>query len=254
MRVYSVEFRPPLRAAERNCAAALVVALCLLARALPASEPDGYESGAAAMRGGDYATAWRILAPLAEEGDARAQNDVGVMYARGLGVEQSYSKSAYWITKSAEQGNRFAQSTLGYMYYRARGVERDYAAAALWSRRAAEQGDAPAQSNLGFLYDRGQGVEQDYAEAARWYRLAAEQGYPEGQRNLGSMYEHGNGVPRDLLRAYAWYGVASAGGDEMALELRARVEKALTPDELARARDLARDLHQRYPAPGQNAE
>jgi TPR repeat protein len=68
------------------------------------------------------------------------------------------------------------------------------------------------------------------------------------------MYEHGNGVPRDLLRAYAWYGVASAGGDEMALELRAHVEKALTPDELTRARDMARELHQRYPTPGQNAE
>lgn len=240
--------------AERVRVAALVVLFCALAASLPAAEPDSYEAGAAALLGGDYETAWRILAPLAEAGDDRAQNDVGVMYGRGLGVEQSFSKAAYWITQSAEQGNRYAQSTLGFMYYRARGVEQDFAAAALWSRRAAEQGDAPAQSNLGMLYDKGQGVEQDYAEAARWYRRAAEQGYPEGQRNLGSMYEHGSGVPLDPVLAYAWYGVASAAGDEIALGLRARVAKVLTPDELARARELARDLHQRYAAPGQESE
>jgi hypothetical protein len=140
------------------------------------------------------------------------------------------------------------------MYYRARGVSRDYAAAALWSRRAAEQGVASAQSNLGLLYDKGQGVEQDYVQAAYWYRRAAEQGFAEGQRNLGSMYEHGSGVPADAVLAYAWYGVASAGGDEIALTLRARVEKHLLPEQLSRARELARELHQRYAAPGHSTD
>lgn len=231
-------------------AAALFLCLIAIVLPLPAAEPASYDAGEAALLNGDYAAAWRILAPLAEAGDARAQNDVGVMYGRGLGVPQSYAEAVRWITRAAEQGNPHAQSTLGYLYYRARGVEQDYAAAALWSRRAAEQGIASAQSNLGLLYDKGQGVEQDYAEAVRWYRRAAEQGFPEAQRNLGSVYEHGNGVPADPVLAYAWYGVASAGGDEVALKLRARVAARMSEDEIARAREMARNLHGRYGAPG----
>lgn len=232
--------------------AALLLCLAVAAPPLPAEEAATYEAGEAAIMAGDFATAWRILLPLAEAGDPRAQNDVGVMYGRGLGVAQSYPDAVVWLTRSAEQGNPHAQSTLGYLYYRARGVERNYELAALWSRRAAEQGVAAAQSNLGLLYDKGQGVRQDYAQAVHWYRLAAEQGFPQAQRNLGSMYEHGHGVAVDPLQAYAWYGVASAGGDEVALELRARLAARMTDEQLARAREIARELHGRFGAPGKS--
>ncbi len=239
-------------AARYSRTAAFLLCLYVLGSSLAGAQPGAYEAGEAALRNGDYQTAWRILAPLADAGDARAENDVGIMYGRGLGVAQSYSKALEWITRAAEQGNPHAQTTLGYMYYRARGVEQDYRAAALWSRRAAEQGIASAQSNLGMLYDKGHGVEQDYAEAARWYRRGAEQGFAQAQRNLGSMYEHGSGVPADPLLAYAWYGVAAAAGDGPALQLRARVAKAMSPEDIARARELARDLHQRYAVSGQD--
>ena len=246
--------RKPLRVpAACTHAAAFLLCLCLVCAPVSVSASDSYETGTAALLNGDYETAWRILAPLADAGDARAQNDVGVMFGRGLGVAQSYRDAAMWIERAAEQGNPHAQSTLGYLYYRARGVDRDYRAAALWSRRAAEQGVASAQSNLGMLYDQGQGVAQDYAQAARWYRRAAEQGFPEAQRNLGSMYEHGSGLPRDLLLAYAWYGVTSAAGDETALKLRARIARSTSPGEIARARELAREMHQRYAAPARGA-
>jgi len=248
------EGRARLRFVAWPRAAALVVVLLSPGASPAEAELDAYQAGTAALQGGDYARAWQLLRPLAEAGHAMAQNDVGVMYGRGLGVAQSYSEAAVWISRAAEQGNPHAQSTLGYMYYRARGVARDYAAAALWSRRAAEQGVASAQSNLGLLYDKGQGVEQDYAQAALWYRRAAEQGYAEGQRNLGSMYEHGSGVPADAVRAYAWYGVAAAAGDEVALTLRARVEKRLSPEQIARARELARELHQRYSLPEHSSD
>lgn len=241
----------PFSSAATSVAASLLV--CVLALGAAAAELPPYEDGAAALLRGDYATAWRILGPLAEAGDDRAQNDVGVMYGRGLGVVQSYPRALEWITRSAEQGNPQAQSTLGYMYYRARGVERDLALAALWTRRAAEQGVAAAQSGLGLLYDKGEGVEQDYVKAARWYRRAAEQGFAEAQRNLGSMYEHGNGVPADPVLAYAWYGVASAGGDEVALGLRARMAARMSEADIEQARRIARTLHGRYGARGHDA-
>jgi uncharacterized protein len=46
------------------------------------------EDGLVAANRGDYATAMRILRPLAENGKARAQNALGNMYANGLGAPQ----------------------------------------------------------------------------------------------------------------------------------------------------------------------
>ncbi|MFN8818923.1 MAG: tetratricopeptide repeat protein, partial [Holosporaceae bacterium] len=65
----------------------------------------------------------------------------------------------------AEQGNAVAQYNLGVMYDEGQGVTRDYAEAVKWFRKAAEQGDANAQSNLGVMYGKGEGVTRDYAEA-----------------------------------------------------------------------------------------
>jgi len=73
----------------------------------------------------------------------------------------------------AQQGNAVAQSNLGLMYDFGRGVPQDYAEAARWYRRAAEQGYAGAQSSLGLMYLEGRGVPQDDAEAMRWFRRAA---------------------------------------------------------------------------------
>ena len=76
----------------------------------------------------------------------------------------------------AEQGNAAAQFNLGLMYYNGKGVPQDYAEAFKWWRLAAEQGDAIAQSNLGSLYEYGQGVLQDNIMAHMWYNLAAANG------------------------------------------------------------------------------
>ena len=75
-----------------------------------------------------------------------------------------------------------AQRALGVMYSKGLGVEQDHAKAVEWTRKAAEQGSARAQCKLGFHYEFGDGVEQDDTQAAEWYRKAAEQGYtgPDG--------------------------------------------------------------------------
>ena len=51
----------------------------------------------------------------------------------------------------AEQGDADAQANLGLMYYNGEGVPQDYAEAVRWFRLAAEQGDADAQYNLGVM-------------------------------------------------------------------------------------------------------
>jgi TPR repeat protein len=76
----------------------------------------------------------------------------------------------------ATQGRAMAQFNLGVMYAEGQGVPQDYAEALKWYRMAAAQGLADAQFNLGAMYAEGQGVPQDDAEALKWYRLAAAQG------------------------------------------------------------------------------
>ena len=122
-------------------------------------DPD-FQHGADAYNRGDYATALEKWQPLAEEGHAGAQFNLGIMYSRGQGVPQ------------------------------------DHKNAAAWYRRSAEQGVAMAQVNLGFAYEQGQGVPQDDAEAVRWYRLAAEQGVALAQFNLGILYQN---APRNAV-------------------------------------------------------
>ena len=105
------------------------------------------DAALATYRKGDYETALRHLRPLADQGDARAQ------------------------------------SILGLMYFHGRGVPKDYAEAVKWYRLAADQGDAQAQYNLALSYAKGEGVSQDYISAHTWFNLAAAHFPPSEVRN-----------------------------------------------------------------------
>ena len=77
------------------------------------------------------------------------------------------------LRSSAEQGDAEAQFDLGLMYALGDGVAQDDAEAVRWYRLAAEQGHAPAQYSLGAMYAMGEGVTQDYVLAHTWCSLAA---------------------------------------------------------------------------------
>ena len=140
-----------------------------------------FEDATAAYERGDYATAFRLMKPLAEKGDAKAQHNLGVMYDYGRGVPQDYTMALKWYRMSAEHGIPEAQHNLGLMYYQGQGVPQNYAEAAKWYRRAAGQGMADSQVNLGIMYYHGQGVSRDYVLAHMWLNLAALQ-YPASVR------------------------------------------------------------------------
>ena len=105
----------------------------------------------------------------------------------------------------------------------------------------AEQGVAQAQFNLGLMYSLGNGVLQDYKTAAKWFTLAAEQGNATAQLNLGLMYGLGNGVLQDSVYAHMWANIASANGDENGGKLRDLIAEKMTPSQLEKAQDLARE-------------
>ncbi len=163
-----------------------------------------FADGLAAIERGDYATALREFRPLAEQGVAAAQHNLGVMFHEGRGVPQ------------------------------------DDAEAARWYRLAAAQGEVGAQFDLGVMYANGQGVPQDDAEAMRWYRKAAVRGYAKAQYNLGVMYANGQGVPRDDVRAHMWFDLAAAQGHETGAKNRVSIAKRMSPSAVSTAQRLAR--------------
>ncbi len=116
-----------------------------------------FEDATAAYQSGDYATALRLFRPLADQGKADAQYNLGFMYANGLGVGKDFAEAAKWYRLAADQGNAHAQFGLGIMYYDGRGVPEDDVEATKWFRLAANQGYAPAQLSLGLLVRWRQG-------------------------------------------------------------------------------------------------
>ncbi|ETX62230.1 hypothetical protein P835_03632 [Citrobacter portucalensis] len=107
-------------------------------------------------------------------------------------IENS-SDTLMQITKAAEQGDVKAQFELGSFYEHGNGVTQDYTRALKWYRKSAEQGYKYAQYNLGTLYDNAKGVSQSYEAAKKWYQRAAEQGLDVAQFNLGLFYSLGRG-------------------------------------------------------------
>ena len=66
------------------------------------------EDADAALKRRDYATALRLIRPLAERGDANAQYNLGVFYDNGLGVPQDKVRAYMWFNLSAAQGREGA--------------------------------------------------------------------------------------------------------------------------------------------------
>jgi TPR repeat protein len=182
----------------------LPVLLLTLLVGTPAFSAD-YQKGMTAAQSGDYATALREWTPLAKQGNASAQFNLGLIYRNGQGVSQ------------------------------------DYKTALEWYRLAAEQGFADAQNNLGLMYDNGTGVPQNNKTAVKWYRLAAKQGSASAQYNLGVMYGKGTGVILDNVYAHMWGTIAASNGNENGGKVRDIVATQMTPSQLEKAQKLARE-------------
>ena len=211
-----------------------------------------YEEGRKAYISGEYRSAFKILLPLAKQGNSEAQKMLGIMYDYGHGVKADSEKALVWYLRSAEQGHPAVQYQVGAKYFRGDGVRQDYAEAARWWEMAANGGQVDAQFNLGLMYFRGlsitsddakaaalfsqaaeqghghgqyslavmyafgRGVEKDYVQALDWFRKSAEQGIGQAQFNIGVFYENGYGVEKDLATAQSWYEKAAAQGTKEA--------------------------------------
>ena len=72
-----------------------------------------FEKGLEAYKKKDYRTALSEFRLLAEQGVAQAQNNLGLMYTKGLGVIQDDQTAVKWYRLAAEQGHAGGQHLLG---------------------------------------------------------------------------------------------------------------------------------------------
>ena len=172
------------------------------------AEAKGADAAYAAYENKEDQTALRIARPLAEQGDARAQTVLGLIYKRGRADPQ----------------------------------------AGQWLRRAAMQGDGIAQFHFGIMYAEGRSVPQSYSEAVKWYRLAADQGIGQAMFNLGVLYARGEGVSASNIMAHMWFNLAAAHfsaseprNREEAVQNRDLIASKMKPDEVAKAQEKARE-------------
>jgi TPR repeat protein len=205
---------------------------------------DVLEEGLAALERQDFKTALRLLKPLAEQGDAKAQFGMGRFYTAsplGCMVTNDPTEALMWLSRAAEQGHRKALTTLMHMYkYRSCGLRKlgdedewEMEAEWLkWARRAAALGVYQARreiwTRLGEDYvetaaklravaDQGparEHLERASQEAANSekalaeLRKAAELGHPEAQYKLGLAYELGRGTTKNRAEAVKWHQAA----------------------------------------------
>jgi len=170
-------------------------------------EGSKYFSGVGAEQ--NYEEALKYFLPAADQGNAAAQNAIGLMYAHGLGVEQNYEEAVKYFRLAADQGIDAGLYHLGMMYENGHGVEQNYEEAVKYYRLAADQGNAWGQHSLGVMYAHGHGVEQSYEEAVKYFRLSADQENVDGLHDLGYMYYNGFGIEQSYEEAAKYFKLAA---------------------------------------------
>jgi len=176
----------------------ILASLLLLTFAAPAVAGQ-LEDGLKAYKQDNYETALRLIRPLADQGNAEAQFNLGRIYLICIDLNCVYPP-----VPMPDLSNG-AWRDAAQMEYRAE--------AAKLLRRAADQGVAEAIWQLGNMYYLGPPV--DYQEAIKWWSLGAERGDPYSQRDFGWMYEQGEGVPQNYAEAAKWYRRAADQGDRL---------------------------------------
>lgn len=149
----------------------------------------------------NYATVIKLLLPLAEGGDAKAQHLLARTYdfAQGqTGVKSDNTKAQFWYEKAVQQDYLPAIRDLGaHLVREFKNVKRGYGLL----KTAAERGDAGAQLGLGiYLASSDWGLPVDRAKARTWLLKSIGQKYAYAATRLHLMYRRDG----DTVESYKW--------------------------------------------------
>ena len=107
-----------------------------------------FEQGLEASKEGNYAEAYCLWRPLAEQGNADAAYHLGWLYANGNGLKVDVKTAIRWWEKAAAQGHMDAMFALGMAYTTGEGIEQDEDEALRWYLAAADAGSEDARDMI----------------------------------------------------------------------------------------------------------
>lgn len=164
-----------------------------------------------------------ILA-MAKDGNAEAQNEVGMWYYTGTHTERNYERALQWFARSAQQGNVEAIGNMAMCYQYGHGIARDSVTAtklyqksiqkgneALFDRQVelARQGSVFSNMLVASCYQNGYGVKREPKKAISFLTNAAEKGCVTAQRDVALAYLNDN-HPKEAFR---WFEKGAANGN-----------------------------------------
>lgn len=141
------------------------------------------------------------LEKAAEQGDAKAIEHLGLIYAKGLGAEIDPSKAFEHLEKARGLGSVPALGGIGYMYLYGIGIPVNLEKAFVYYKQAADLGHGESMNNIGVFYSKGEGVQKNELLAVTYFEAAAAFGHLPALFNLGLAYYKGEGVPQSCISA-----------------------------------------------------
>ncbi|MGC7561249.1 tetratricopeptide repeat protein [Pasteurella sp. PK-2025] len=150
----------------------------------------------------DWETAFQHILPLALKGDYQAQANLGILYAKGKGVEQDLDKAYWWFSEAAEKGSIKAINNLAVFYLQGHGVKKDVKHSIKLFERTADSGSEDAMVILGQIYENDL---KQLKNAFKWFKKAAEVGNYNAKYRIALMYEYGEGTKKNKKQAIHWY-------------------------------------------------
>lgn len=183
----------------------------------------------------DEERAVELLQKSAEAGNAQAHLFLAstIMATEKPDIGKAYGH----LLTAANSGMPLAQNELGLFYLSGKMGVADISAAISWFGRAAQAGLAAAQNNLGALHERGAGVPQSYENAAKLYTLAAQQGNPSATLAIARFNAGGAAMPVNKPLGWALASIALEAGEKTAEVVIKDIEKNMTKEELAKAKE-----------------
>lgn len=167
----------------------------------------------------------------AEQGNAEAQHQLGMIYANGNGVDLDYNEAAKWQQKAADQGHVKALRTLAWLYASGFGVQQDNNKARDICIQLAQRGDPKDQYFMATLYQTGMyDTEPDSQKMIQWYYQSAQQQYPRAQYALAKAIMSGRDISPNDEMAFQWLSLAVVNGHKKAGDELRKLTEHLPPE------------------------
>ena len=168
----------------------------------------------------------------AERGNARAQFDLGLMYANGNGVAKNEELALMWFTRASE--NNFAKvltvkKVLNTRVHAPKVVNTKRTSQKFsFAKKAAKRGNVRAQFDLAMMYRNGEGVSKDELLAFNYFHKAARNDSVEAKFQMGVNFKEGRGVRKQIQLAKYWFKLAAKAGHSTAMAHLASLENTKT--------------------------